>query len=109
MRDEEKGFSLSHYFDELKRRRDTKGIETLSGAQKPASFSTSLSIVKALKESDTVRLPFMRLARASGLTLDRCKEAVRELQKEGIVEVEPDYETGNDTIRLTLQGEELLS
>lgn len=50
----------------------------------------------------------MALAKDSQLNLDACKEIIEGLQDEGLVEIDPDYATGNDRIRLTQEGKELL-
>jgi len=110
--DEQKRFSLSHYFDELNKKEEAKKevrSGARSGAQGSPSFAANLSVLKSLMGAENHTLPFMALARASQLKLDACKEIVEGMQEEGLVEIEPDYATGNDLIRLTQKGKELLS
>jgi predicted transcriptional regulator len=107
MTNEQKSFSLSHYFDEL-RKREEKKKETKSGVQRSSSFAARLSVIKSLMAADNNTLPFMALAKDSQLNLDACKEIIEGLQDEGLVEIDPDYATGNDRIRLTQEGKELL-
>ena len=108
MKNEQKTFSLSHYFDELRRKKEEKkGMK--GGAHAGSSFAAHLSVIKSLMAAKDNAMPFMVLAKTSQLNLDACKEIIESLQEEGIVEIEPDYDTGNDLVRLTQKGKEALS
>ncbi|MGA1864318.1 MAG: hypothetical protein ACMUHX_04580 [bacterium] len=105
MKDDQKQFSLSNYFDELGQKKKEKSSGPLRVG---SSFSAQMSVIKSLMTAENHTMPFMALARSSQLKLDVCQEIVNGLQDEGIVEVEPDYNTGNDKIKLTQKGKEVL-
>ncbi len=87
-------FSLSTYFDELKRREQKPDI----------SFTTTLSVLKALKNADNHTLTLTALAKTAGLKIGPCQEITDQLCEEKLLETEHDPETGNDSIRLTQKG-----
>ncbi len=92
-------FSLSTYFDELKRREQKPHTP-----HTPEILTTTLSLIKALKNADDHTLTLAALARAAGLKIGPCQEITDQLCNEGILDTEPDPETGNDRIKLTQKG-----
>ncbi len=102
-----KSYSLSHLLDEMIKRQDQ--TPTMRGAQAPPSVSITmgLAVIKALKGTDGSALPLTALARAAGMKIGPCQEAVEMLQNEGLVDIEPDDDSGNDVVKLTEKGEAL--
>ncbi|RMD57548.1 MAG: hypothetical protein D6828_03565 [Nitrospirae bacterium] len=86
-------YSLSYYFDELKKRHKTKG-----------AIGRGIELLKVLKEAKDHTLPLTALARKTNLKIRHCQELCEELQTEGLIKIEPDYEMGNDRISLTDKG-----
>jgi predicted transcriptional regulator len=99
---ERKGYSLSYFLDEMKRREEGD-----SEQRQGFSATASLAILKALREADPNALPLTALARAADLRIGPCQEIVETLRQEGLVEVELDPTTGNDLVKLTERGKAL--
>jgi predicted transcriptional regulator len=97
-------YSLSHYFDELKKRQQTKSQK---GMTKEVSISHGIELLKALKEAQDQTLTLIALARRVNLRVGSCEEICYELKEEGLIEIERD-EIGNDRISLTDRGRELI-
>ena len=91
-------YSLSYFLN-----RQTKGIES-------AGFSATdlLAVLKALKTKDKYTSRLSALARTAKLKIAACQGICEVLEDEGLVTIEPDNETGNDTITLTEKGVESL-
>ena len=100
-----KGFSLSSYFDELNKKDDT--AQRASGRQSLTAVS-SIEALKALKGASGRRLPLAALARAVHMKIGPCQDICDQLQGEGLIEIEPDQATGNDLIKITDKGMDLL-
>ncbi len=105
---ESKSYSLSHYFDLLKRKEQPLIRQVREISRPREEFSTGLNILKALKTSDNQRLTLMGLSRALGVKIGACQEIADRLQEEGLIDIEADQHTGNDNILLTQKGIELL-
>ncbi|WP_207681358.1 hypothetical protein [Desulfonema magnum] len=110
-------FSLSYYFDELKRQKNgntrnesseimEQRIQSERVIRAPAT--ATISVLRALKEAEGYTLTFMALAKSARLKLDICQEALAQLSSEELVEIEPDFDTGNDRVRLTRKGADLV-
>lgn len=98
----EKNFSLSYLFDEMKRREG-------EAPERSSAYSTSasLAILKALRDTHPQAASLTALARAAKVKVGPCQEILDHLQDEGLVEIQPDHETGNDLARLTQKGMDL--
>ena len=101
-----KEFSLSYYLDELKRREGKKAQEEVSAAL--SATTVSIEVLKAIKEAKDHQLPLTTLARKVNLKIAPCQEVCEHLRDEGLIEIEPDQETGNDWIKLSDKGMGLL-
>lgn len=102
-------YSLSYYFDELKRREQEKSEQSMTkGLSEGLSINNGIKVLKALKEAQNHTLSLMTLARSVNLKILPCQEICNELEKEKLIEVEPDNEMGNDQITLTGEGVKLI-
>ncbi len=102
---EKKSYSLSHLLDEMIKRREKAPAR--GGGAPSAPISMGLAVIKALKNSEDSALPLTALARAAGMKIGPCQEAVEMLQDDGLVEIEPDPAAGNDEVKLTEKGKDL--
>jgi len=102
---EPKKFSLSHYFDELNRRQAEPGFQTRSAGPPPGISTVDLlAVLKALKATEDQQLPLTLLAKSAGMKIGYCEEIASRLADEGLIEIMPDDQTGNDRIVLTEKG-----
>ena len=110
MKNKQKTFSLSHYFNKLSRGKEEKKEIKVGAAPTPTNslFAAHLSVVKSLMGAAKHEMQLMELAKTSHLNLNACKEIVESLKNEEFIEIEPDHDTGNDLIRLIQKGEEAL-
>jgi predicted transcriptional regulator len=104
---EKKGFSLSYYFEELTQKK-TKINQRGMLSEETISTTARIEVLKALKQTDKKKLSLTALARSVNLKIASCQEVVEYLRKEGLVEIETDEETGNDLVKLTQKGTQLL-
>jgi len=104
---EQRDFSLSYYFEELRQRTYQKGPQKEVSEEK-VSFTIRVAVLKTLKGMEEHKLTLMTLARSLNMKIATCQEIVEYLGEEGLVEIETDEETGNDLIKLTQKGTELL-
>ncbi len=92
-------FSLSYFLDELNRRDNPSGpsepVQTKSGMPTTAS----ISVLKTLMGCQNHTLSLMALAKKANLKIGESQMVAEHLQEEGLVDIEPDMETGNDTVR----------
>jgi predicted transcriptional regulator len=104
-------YSLSYYFDELKRKQvkqvNRSGRE-ISSEEITVSTTVSVEVLKTLKDAEDQKMPLTALAKAVHLKLGPFQELVEHLQEEKLIELEPDEDAGNDLIKLTQKGNELL-
>ena len=91
-------FSLSYFLDQ-----QTRGVKAPAYAA-----ADMLAVLKALKSSDNHTGRLLGIARASQLKIAACQEILEGLEREGLVTIEPDNETGNDKVTLTKKGVELI-
>ena len=102
-------YSLSYYFDELKKREQAKSQKSMEkGVSKDVSIIKGVELLKALKEAQNNTMPLTALSRKVNLKVGPCQELCDELKAEGLIEIETDDETGNDRISLTDKGRALL-
>ncbi len=104
--EDKRDFSLSYYF-EVQQQKQTK-VVTRGIQEEPFSATATLLALKALKGSAEQKLPLMALSKAVNLKIGPCQELVGHLSLEGLVEVETEAETGNDLVKLTQKGAELV-
>jgi predicted transcriptional regulator len=109
--EDKKEFSLSYYFEELKQR-EIKQEQTKQGSREVSveqtSTTTSVLVLKTLKEAQEQKMPLTALAKAVNLKLGPFEELVEHLEDEELIEIEADEKTGNDLIALTPKGRDLL-
>ena len=102
-------YSLSYYFDELKKREQAKSQKSMEkGVSKDVSIFKGIKLLKALKEAQNNTMPLTALARKLNLKIGPCQELCDELKAEELIDIDIDYETGNDRISLTDKGLALL-
>jgi hypothetical protein len=99
----ESSFSLSYYFEELKRREDRACRQPATVPVTP-TVADRLVVLKSLKFSPDGDLNILTLARSAGIRIGPCQDIVDQLLNEGLVDVESDPTGGNDRIRLSDQG-----
>lgn len=104
--DKHREFSLSYYFEEMRRKQYQAGPRGFS--EETVSTTASVAVLKTLKGAEEKKLTLMALARSVNLQIASCQEVVEHLGDEGLVEIEKDEETGNDLIALTPKGRDLL-
>lgn len=102
-------YSLSYYFDELKKREQAKSQKSMEkDVSKDVSIFKGIKLLKALKEAQNNTMPLTALARKVNLKIGPCQELCDELKAEELIDIDIDYETGNDRISLTDKGLALL-
>ena len=102
-------FSLSYLLDEMIRRQEKQKSQTRGGTSEDTTVTDGLMILKTLKsEGGAKGIPLMLLARKAGLKIGPCQEISEKLEDEGLVDIDEDDATGNDMIRLTEKGKNLL-
>ena len=94
----DKNYSLSYFLNQ-----QTKEIATTG-----FSATDMLAVLKALKSKDKHTAKLTALARAAKLKIAACQQICEVLAQDGLVTIEPDNETGNDTVTLTEKGVESL-
>jgi predicted transcriptional regulator len=104
--EDKRDFSLSYYFEELQKK-ETKVVKR-GVSEETFSTTAQLLALKALKGSEEQKLTLTALSKAVNLKIASCQELVEHLGDEGLVEVEADNEIGNDLVKLTQKGNELL-
>ena len=96
-------FSLSYYFDELKRRDDRTFQQSATGSRTP-TVADRLAVIKSLKTAPDGARDMLSLSRSAGIKIGECQKIIDGLQREGLIEVESDSLEGNDRIRLSDRG-----
>jgi predicted transcriptional regulator len=107
---EEQKYSLSYYFEELKRKQMKnveRGGREISSEETSMSTTISVEVLKTLKDAAEQKMSLTALAKAVHLKLGPFEELVEHLQEEQLIELEPDENTGNDLVKLTQKGSEL--
>ena len=99
----ESSFSLSYYFDELKRREDRTFQRSVNGPETP-TVSDRLAVIKSLKTAPDATRDMLSLSRSAGIRIGECQDIVNQLRQEGLVDVESDPAEGNDRVRLSDRG-----
>ena len=96
-------FSLSYYFDELKRRED-RTFEQATNIPEGPTVADRLAVIKSLKTAPDGARDMLSLSRSAGIKIGECQKIIDGLQREGLIDVESDPLEGNDRISLSGRG-----
>ncbi|MBI4595414.1 MAG: hypothetical protein HY730_03440 [Candidatus Tectomicrobia bacterium] len=88
----------------LRSERRTKRRGRGQRAEGAPAATDILKVLKALKEALDHALTLTALARKVSLKVGPCQDICQQLSEEGLLEIEPDPETGNDLIKLSAKG-----